>query len=493
MLSTLTNRPWAAFALLGAAVLLASAHLAQAQPQSRPPTYAAAAAQYNGLSLNQRMHLQLLLAAEGSWPAVPNRDFSMRLFSAITQFQNAQGYSPDGLLSPEQIGRLNDIVRPFFERWGLIEVFHPSRPHSIWVPKRILDRETRTSYGTNFRSSFQHLSLSFDHVQADVQSMYRLVLNRTDQVKNIDYRIMRKDFFVVVKTMQNGNRSYMRFHRDGAGVTGFHLIWGENDAFTRGEQLATLISSQMYSRMTYGVSLPLPSVGESPARPTPTEASRYTPPASTPPKSAKAQSSGSGFFVSTQGHILTNAHVIEGCSEIDITPDAMATRRARLIAADRINDLAIISSDVTPPLVLSFGSSAPRLGEPIAAFGFPLSSVLTRNGNFTLGHVTALAGISDDSRYLQISAPVQSGNSGGPLLDNNGNIAGVVTAKLNALRTALATGDLPQNVNFALKAAQARSFLEASRVSVQTESGQPLTPVELAERARKASVFVSCR
>jgi len=88
----------------------------------------------------------------------------------------------------------------------------------------------------------------------------------------------------------------------------------------------------------------------------------------------------------------------------------------------------------------------------VAAFGYPHADLLSTSGNFTQGSVTALAGMGDDSRYLQISTPVQAGNSGGPLLDQNGNLVGIVTFKLNALKMAQASGDLPQNVNFALKA-----------------------------------------
>ncbi|MFV3492931.1 trypsin-like peptidase domain-containing protein, partial [Mycobacterium tuberculosis] len=93
------------------------------------------------------------------------------------------------------------------------------------------------------------------------------------------------------------------------------------------------------------------------------------------------------------------------------------------------NDLAVLKVAGPAERSLPLRPSI-RLGEGIAAFGFPHSDLLATTGNFTLGNVTALAGLRDDSRYLQISAPVQSGNSGGPLLDGSGNVVGVVTAKL---------------------------------------------------------------
>jgi serine protease Do len=122
------------------------------------------------------------------------------------------------------------------------------------------------------------------------------------------------------------------------------------------------------------------------------------------------------------------------------------------------------------------------------------SDLLATTGNFTLGNVTALAGLRDDSRYLQISAPVQSGNSGGPLVDGAGNVVGVVTAKLDAIKMAEAQGDLPQNVNFAVKASLATSFLDANQITYDVGTpGEKLDPADLAERSKKASVFITCR
>jgi trypsin-like peptidase/putative peptidoglycan binding protein len=112
-------------------------------------------------------------------------------------------------------------------------------------------------------------------------------------------------------------------------------------------------------------------------------------------------------------------------------------------------------------------------------------------GNFTGGNITAAAGIGDDTRMLQISAPVQPGNSGGPLLDQSGNLVGLVVAKLNALRVAAVTEDLAQNVNFAIKSALALDFLEANNISAtMSVNMQPLPPADIADRARSFSVYI---
>ena len=101
--------------------------------------------------------------------------------------------------------------------------------------------------------------------------------------------------------------------------------------------------------------------------------------------------------------------------------------------------------------------------------------------------------LGDDSRYLQISAPVQPGNSGGPLLDASGHVAGIVTGKLDAVLAARFFGDIPQNVNFALKADVARTFLDSNGISYQSgHSEMRLSPADVGDIARPFTVQVEC-
>jgi S1-C subfamily serine protease len=210
------------------------------------------------------------------------------------------------------------------------------------------------------------------------------------------------------------------------------------------------------------------------------------------PKEEKRTSSGTGFFVTREGHVVTNNHVIESCTSVQVKPSNGSPLPARILARDTTNDLALLKAD-QPTDKFATVRAGVRLGEAVAAFGFPLNSVLASSGNFTLGNVTALAGIGDDTRFLQISTPVQPGNSGGPLLDESGNVVGVVTSKLNALKTVVAIGDVPQNVNFAIKAGALTTFLESTRVEVPAAShASRLSPPDLADIASSISVFVRC-
>jgi S1-C subfamily serine protease len=200
---------------------------------------------------------------------------------------------------------------------------------------------------------------------------------------------------------------------------------------------------------------------------------------------------GTAFLVSTDGKALTNAHVVEGCELIQLSLNGQQ-RAAQLLARDDGNDLALLETDVRSQSVSNWRLSV-RQGEDIAVYGFPLIGVLASGGNITIGNVTALAGLRNDSRYLQISAPVQPGNSGGPLLDKYGNVVGIVVAKLNAVGVASVTGDIPQNVNFAIKASVVAAFLDAQRVDhAENKSSGMLSTPDIAERAKAFTAQVVC-
>ena len=219
--------------------------------------------------------------------------------------------------------------------------------------------------------------------------------------------------------------------------------------------------------------------------------------------------SGSGFVVNLAGEILTSHHAIERCDDAGATITfGDASHDAAVQAQDAANDLALLVVDSdeacawwSPACSAVFDrpasfSQLPRasLGAEVAVAGYPLKGLLAPTLNVTRGNVSALTGLGNEAKWLQISAPVQRGNSGGPVLDKAGNVIGVVTAKLNAVRTAQETGDVPQNVNFALKGAVVRSFLEIHGIDYTRQpSDEPLTPEDLAALAHGFTVAVTCR
>lgn len=226
-------------------------------------------------------------------------------------------------------------------------------------------------------------------------------------------------------------------------------------------------------------------------RPLPQPPAKAAAPA-TPTK--PAVTSGTGFFINREGHVLTNAHVVAGCKSVKMQRSGDVPVEVATLAVDRINDLAVVKAPAPSPVIAHFSTTAARQGQDVVVYGFPLAGVLAPQGNLTTGIVSALAGIANDTRQLQISAPVQPGNSGGPLMDNSGNVIGVVVSKINALSVAKATGDIPQNINFAIKASTAIEFLKSNGVGVDANaSRKPLHASDVADQAKTFTVMLICQ
>lgn len=211
-----------------------------------------------------------------------------------------------------------------------------------------------------------------------------------------------------------------------------------------------------------------------------------------PPEATDVAGTGSGFFITAAGHVLTNAHVVDGCTRLSLAEGSTLT----VLDINLGVDLALLKKGVTSatmPLVLRQGSGV-RLADSIVVAGYPLAGLLSSGLNVTTGTVSALAGPGDDHRLIQITAPVQPGNSGGPLLDTSGNVVGVVVSKLDAVKVASITGDIPQNVNFAISLGTLQAFLDANSIDYQTRaSSSPKSNADVAELARAATVQIECR
>lgn len=201
------------------------------------------------------------------------------------------------------------------------------------------------------------------------------------------------------------------------------------------------------------------------------------------------RASGTGFFITRQGHVLTNAHVVDGCREVTVARVDEAPSAARIVSSDKQNDLALLMTEAFAPAAAVFRSRPVRQGETIIAYGFPYAGSLSSGGVITTGSINALSGLRDDTRYFQISAPVQPGNSGGPLLDATGAVVGVVSSGLRGRGSSA-----PQNVNFAIKADVARTFLSTNNLSPDgTAGGRELSIPDIGDRARTFTAFIECK
>lgn len=177
---------------------------------------------------------------------------------------------------------------------------------------------------------------------------------------------------------------------------------------------------------------------------------------------------GTGWLINPN-HLVTAAHVVNNAKNIAVIFRDEAIN-ASIVSSDDYNDIAILKLSKPLPLKpLILASNSSKLGDDIWVMGFPLSSVLGNKIQLTTGVVSATAGIGNDKRILQITAPIQPGNSGGPLLNSNGNVVGVVTSKLDD-KSMNEQGVTPQNVNFSIKIPYVKALLDASNVSFNTQN-----------------------
>ena len=232
-----------------------------------------------------------------------------------------------------------------------------------------------------------------------------------------------------------------------------------------------------------------------------------------PKSKRKSSSTGSGFFISKLGHIITNQHVINNCQSVTVGDNANKQVAVGILETDERNDLALlrisstkIASKESKSLIRKLGiqviplvsegllrSEKIELGEDVLVSGFPFGDIFSNTIKVTKGIVSANRGPGDDSGQFQIDAAVQPGNSGGPIYDENGNIVGVVVAQLNKLKMAKAIGSLPENVNFGIKASTVRQFLTSSGLPTKwSDRSTKMSTKEIAKIAKNQTVMVVC-
>ena len=191
------------------------------------------------------------------------------------------------------------------------------------------------------------------------------------------------------------------------------------------------------------------------------------------PKRPLEGGQGTGFVVSRDGQIITCAHVLGDENSATVWISGVRYE-ADVLSKDKQKDLAVLKLRGTNPAgwpALSFRTDKQySLGADVFTIGYPLSSILGNNARLTKGSISALGGFKDDPNQIQISAQIQPGNSGGPLLDQNGMVVGVVQQTLNPLATMERTGGaLPQNVNFAIRGDMVLEYLRTAHAALSQQ------------------------
>src|SRR5437899_6577007 len=203
---------------------------------------------------------------------------------------------------------------------------------------------------------------------------------------------------------------------------------------------------------------------------------------------------GTAFIVSTEGHAVTNYHVVANCKEVRVQG---RSDLVQLVTRDEVSDLALLKlpGETRAIATLSPKPAALRQGQDIVVLGFPLDSVLSSGGNLTPGVVSAITGLGNNSNQIQITAPIQPGSSGSPVMNKKGQVVGVVSMKLSDAAMAKHTGTLPQNVNFAISGQTLNAFLDAHKVPHKTGwsfLSWEKSLADLGDEARTWTTVVEC-
>jgi S1-C subfamily serine protease len=169
---------------------------------------------------------------------------------------------------------------------------------------------------------------------------------------------------------------------------------------------------------------------------------------------------GTAFAVSQSSWFLTAHHVIEGADRIELQCGDLDPAVAKVVKIDPANDIALLKADIRPTAAIGLApDSTATVGEQVFTMGFPTPDVLGIEPKYTEGVISSLTGLYNYSNVMQITVPIQPGNSGGPLVDRSGNLVGVITSTAAVKKFFSKTGTLPQNVNWAVRSEYVRPLL----------------------------------
>ena len=210
-------------------------------------------------------------------------------------------------------------------------------------------------------------------------------------------------------------------------------------------------------------------------------------------QSVEWQGNGSGFFISKSGYIVTNNHVIDGASEIEVEfkyKNEEEGFNAKIVKVDKTNDLAIIKIDDSEFSNLSdipynFKTRSVDIGTEIFALGYPMAlSLMGKDIKFTDGKISSKTGLGGDITTYQIQVPIQPGNSGGPLFDFKGNLIGITSSGINRKL------DLTENVNYAIKTSYLLHLIDVLPETITLPSSTQLASKPLTEQIKILSDYV---
>jgi S1-C subfamily serine protease len=202
---------------------------------------------------------------------------------------------------------------------------------------------------------------------------------------------------------------------------------------------------------------------------------------------------GSGFFLSSDGYIATNYHVIDNANKIEVEfkyKDEIKGFNAKVVQIDKTNDLAIIKIDDEEfsninSIPYNFKTRSADVATEVFALGYPMAlTIMGKEIKFTDGKISSKTGLDGDITTYQIQVPIQPGNSGGPLFDYNGNLIGITSSGVNRRL------DITENVNYAIKSSYLLNLIDVLPETINLPSSTQLASKPLTEQIKVLSDYV---
>ena len=200
---------------------------------------------------------------------------------------------------------------------------------------------------------------------------------------------------------------------------------------------------------------------------------------------------GSGIIISKSGYIITNYHVINDADDIEvefILDDEVQKFNAEIVQSDKVNDIAIIkivdiNFDGVKELPYNFKTRSSDVGTKVYAFGYPMAlSIMGKEIKVTDGIISSKTGFDGDITSYQITAPIQGGNSGGPLFDDKGNFIGINASKINV--------KIADNVGYSIKTSYVLNLIDILPKTIDLPSNTKLASLPLTEQIKEISKYV---
>lgn len=201
--------------------------------------------------------------------------------------------------------------------------------------------------------------------------------------------------------------------------------------------------------------------------------------------------SGTAFFISDEGHMITNHHVVNYCNITKVNYFGK-TGTAKILAYDRVNDLALLETDIKPKDKFNISNKDAKLLDDIYVAGYPFGQAVSSSVKVTKGVVSALAGLQNNYALVQIDAAIQPGNSGGPIVNMNGDVIGVAVAKLDYKDAMESYGVIPENTNFGIKSSILKNFTSANSIKSSDKDSKETSTDVIGEKIQNATAYVGC-